>query len=166
MLHMMQPNVYKDPNHKPEMVITLTEFKALCGFVSMEELKDVLIDVPRIAELLGIRTFDDFLWDGLVEYLDANEENNALIALYECENDTDDSEKKKCDITHIEIEPLTLLGVCAGLIPYPHHNQSPRNAYQLCRADTLLYLLVYPQRPLLTTKTIELELGRMQLLLL
>lgn len=34
------------------------------------------------------------------------------------------------DTTHLEIEPFTLLGVCAGLIPYPHHNQSPRNTYQ------------------------------------
>lgn len=34
------------------------------------------------------------------------------------------------ETTHLEIEPFTLLGVCAGLIPYPHHNQSPRNTYQ------------------------------------
>ncbi|KAG6514484.1 hypothetical protein ZIOFF_024844 [Zingiber officinale] len=53
MLHMMQPNVYKDPNHKPEMAIALTEFKALCGFVIMEEFKDILIGVPEIAELVN-----------------------------------------------------------------------------------------------------------------
>ncbi|TYK03821.1 DNA-directed RNA polymerase III subunit 2 isoform X2 [Cucumis melo var. makuwa] len=71
----------------------------------------------------GVRTFDDFLRDGLIEYLDVNEENNALIALYEGEATP--------ETTHIEIEPLTILGVVAGLIPYPHHNQSPRNTYQV-----------------------------------
>ncbi|KAG5440448.1 hypothetical protein PCK2_000476, partial [Pneumocystis canis] len=73
--------------------------------------------------------------------------------------------------THLEIEPFTILGAVAGLIPYPHHNQSPRNTYQcamgkqaigaiawnqLLRIDSLLYLMVYPQKPLVKTKTIEL----------
>ncbi|KAG6508043.1 hypothetical protein ZIOFF_033398 [Zingiber officinale] len=53
MLHMMWLNVYKDPTHKPEMAIALIEFKALCGFVNIEELKNVLIVVLEIEELVG-----------------------------------------------------------------------------------------------------------------
>lgn len=111
----------------------------------------------------GVVTFDDFLHKGLVEYLDVNEENDSYIALYEADIGP--------NTTHLEIEPFTLLGAVAGLIPYPHHNQSPRNTYQcamgkqaigaigynqLNRIDTLLYLSVYPQQPMVKTKTIEL----------
>lgn len=67
-------------------------------------------------------TFSDLLQRGILEYLDVNEENNSLIALYE-KNLTKAT-------THLEIEPFTVMGVVAGLIPYPHHNQSPRNTYQ------------------------------------
>lgn len=35
-LNMLKPNVYKDANHKPEMVLAVTEFEALCGFISFE----------------------------------------------------------------------------------------------------------------------------------
>lgn len=111
----------------------------------------------------GELNFDDLLHLGIVEYLDCNEENDSLIALYETQLDKTH--------THLEIEPFTILGACAGLIPYPHHNQSPRNTYQCAmgkqaigaiaynqfsRIDTLLYLLVYPQQPMVKTKTIEL----------
>lgn len=107
--------------------------------------------------------FDNFLREGLIEYLDVNEENDSLIAVYESEINYNS--------THLEIEPFTILGAVAGLIPYPHHNQSPRNTYQcamgkqaigaiaynqLNRIDTLLYLMVYPQKPMVKTKTIEL----------
>ncbi|TFK29086.1 DNA-directed RNA polymerase [Coprinopsis marcescibilis] len=107
--------------------------------------------------------FDDFLRKGLVEYLDVNEENDTYIAL--TEKDITQG------TTHLEIEPFTILGAVAGLIPYPHHNQSPRNTYQCAmgkqaigaiaynqmnRIDTLLYLSVYPQQPMVKTRTIEL----------
>ncbi|GMM34363.1 DNA-directed RNA polymerase III core subunit [Saccharomycopsis crataegensis] len=112
---------------------------------------------------LGEWGFDDFLKNGLVEYMDVNEENDSYIALYE-----PNIEKTT---THLEIEPFTVLGAVAGLIPYPHHNQSPRNTYQCAmgkqaigaiaynqfkRIDTLLYLMCYPQQPMVKTKTIEL----------
>lgn len=122
------------------------------------------VEAHHLADLInGELVFDDFLKLGLVEYLDVNEENDSFIALYE---------KDICPAsTHMEIEPFTVLGAVAGLIPYPHHNQSPRNTYQCAmgkqaigaiaynqfkRIDTLLYLMIYPQQPMVKTKTIEL----------
>lgn len=90
------------------MVNAFLVLDLICLFLSLKDL---------IAEKL---TFDDFLKKGLVEYLDVNEESDANIACYERDIIPQTT-------THLEIEPFTILGAVAGLIPYPHHNQSPRN---------------------------------------
>jgi DNA-directed RNA polymerase III subunit RPC2 len=139
-------------NHHHSAVNIATDGGRICRPLIIVENKESLVKEHHVRDLLaGKLTFDDFLSLGLVEYLDCNEENDSYIALYE-DNIIEET-------THLEIEPFTVLGAVAGLIPYPHHNQSPRNTYQCAmgkqaigaigynqfdRIDTLLYLMVYP----------------------
>lgn len=79
----------------------------------------------------GIRDVSSLFADGVLEYVDVNEENNCLVALKE--------KDIVCRVTtHMEIDPMSILGVVTGLIPYPHHNQSPRNTYQYVAASLSL----------------------------
>jgi len=48
-----RPDVYKDPNHKPEMAIALTPFEALCGFRPLEEIAHFLEAYPEFKNLVG-----------------------------------------------------------------------------------------------------------------
>jgi len=46
-------DIYKDSNHKPEMIIALTDFEALCDFRPIEAIRESILDVPELAACLG-----------------------------------------------------------------------------------------------------------------
>jgi len=107
-------------------------------------------------------SWSDLIRTGIIELIDANEEENCYIAI--------DQEKIKKH-THMEVFSSSILGAGASIIPYPEHNQSPRNTYQSAMAKQSLgfstplmntstyvrqHLMLYPQVPIVTTKAMGL----------
>lgn len=103
----------------------------------------------------GKLTFTDLVKQGIIEYLDAAEEDNALIAL--------DEKNLTPEHTHMEIDPIAMLGLITSLVPFSNHDHSSRlnrgsktqkqslglySAAYPIRLDTDVSILHYPQKPL------------------
>ncbi|KAF5392807.1 hypothetical protein D9757_000923 [Collybiopsis confluens] len=51
-LHAQLPNIYNDDNHKPELALALTPFRALCGFQPLPKIAKHLFTTPELAALI------------------------------------------------------------------------------------------------------------------
>lgn len=114
-------------------------------------------------QLLEKKSWESLCSDGLIEYVDAHELENAYVSMY--------FDESTPEHTYCEIHPSFIFGVCVNLIPYVDHIQAPRITYQSAmskqaigifsgnsqyRSDTVSHVLCYPEKPVVQTHMSEL----------
>jgi len=136
-------------------------------WLDAEEEEDTLIAVSAFDVPDRCGSCDQALSLGDVEWLNpGSDEKDILLQCRHCSGEMRVPSLLTRQHTHMEVDPMIILGVCAGLVPYPEHNSSPRvtmgsgmakqslgltTSNYRKRPDTRGHLLHYPQRPLVQT---------------
>jgi len=143
-----------------EVIVNADAGRARRPLIVVENGEPLLGDEEVEALERGDVEFEDLIDRGYVEFIDAEEEEDILVAV--------DEEDVTEDHTHLEIDPQLVFGIGAGMIPYPEHNASPRitmgagmmkqslglpSANYRIRPDTRQHLLHYPQLAMVKTQT-------------
>jgi DNA-directed RNA polymerase subunit B' len=141
-----------------EININICKGRALHPVIVVENGKSKLTEDILKQLKANKLTWRDLVDQGIIEYLDATEEEDALIALSE-----DDITE---EYTHLEISPAVILGIVTALVPYANYGQASRlhtgsktqrqalglyASNYLLRMDTDVSILEYPQVPIVNT---------------
>jgi len=140
-------HVFCDEGRAQRPLIIIKEGKPLLTEKHLQQLKD------------GELTWVDLIRQGVIEYLDAAEEEGAFVAPTESD--------LTVEHTHLEISPGSIAGITTALVPFGNYNQSSRliigskNQKQALgfyaanyhlRMDMDANILHYSQNPIVKTK--------------
>lgn len=163
----IQPLFIVDRNGKPratvetfEKVKREMEYKDLLKKYAKDDSYELFEKIERVRDEPRL-DWDDLVSGSIIEYIDSREKENALIATH-----FDDVVAGKT--THVLVHPSLNISYAASTIPFPDHNQAPRNSYQSAHMKQFIgwpgvnivnsdmtgsssYYLTYAQKPLMST---------------